>query len=158
MKVAVMSDSHDRIKTIRKAIEQIQGLAEVLIHCGDYCAPFMMNELARFTGEIHGCFGNVDGDIFLITKFSQKIPNMTLYHPLGEITVDGKKIAFTHFPPMARGLAATGDYDAVFYGHSHEFKIDQIKNTLLVNDGEIMGRKGRPCFALYDTETNQVEQ
>ena len=39
MKVAVMSDSHDRIKTIRKAIEQIQGVADVLVHCGDYCAP-----------------------------------------------------------------------------------------------------------------------
>ncbi len=89
MKIAVLADSHDRIESMRKAIEQVAGEAELLIHCGDYCAPFMLRELARFTGEIHGVFGNVDGDIYLLMKFAQEIPNLELHQPLGEIEVEG---------------------------------------------------------------------
>ena len=158
MKIAVMSDSHDRVDHIQTAITQIEDEADVLIHCGDYCAPFMLHELVKFPGPVHGAFGNVDGDIFLMTKFADTAENLSLYHPMGDICVDSKRIAFTHYPRMAHGLASTDKYDAVFYGHSHEFKCEQIGKTLLVNDGEIMGRKGRPCFVVYDTQTNQIEQ
>ena len=157
MKIAVFSDSHDRITTIQKAIDQIQNEADILIHCGDYCAPFMLRELARFTGEIHGVFGNVDGDIYLLMKFAQETPNLKFHQPLGEIDVEGKKIAFTHYPQVARGLAATGDYNAIFYGHTHEFKTSRIGNTILANPGEIMGRKSKPSFIIYDSTSDKIE-
>ncbi len=158
MKIAVLSDSHDRIENLQKAIDIIIEEAEVLIHCGDYCAPFMIKELARFKGEIHGVFGNVDGDIYLMMKFGREIPRLKLYHPLGEISPDDKKIAFVHYPQIARGLAATGDYDAVFYGHTHQFKNEKIGRTLFINVGEIMGKNSAPSFVIYDTASNLVEQ
>ena len=32
-----------------------------------------------------------------------------------------------------------------------------IGKTLLVNPGELMGKKANPSIAIYDTETNLVE-
>jgi len=40
MIVAVMSDSHDNIWNLRKAVEIIKNSqAGLLIHCGDFIAP-----------------------------------------------------------------------------------------------------------------------
>ena len=46
MRVAIMSDSHDNIWNMRKAVEIVKGRqAGLLIHCGDFIAPFMLKEL-----------------------------------------------------------------------------------------------------------------
>ncbi len=46
MFVAVMSDSHDNIWNLRKALTIIKKKgAGMIIHCGDFIAPFMLKEL-----------------------------------------------------------------------------------------------------------------
>jgi len=48
MKIAVMSDSHDNIWKLRKALGIIQSKnCEKIIHCGDFVAPFMFKELVQ---------------------------------------------------------------------------------------------------------------
>ncbi len=153
MKIGIISDSHDHIENLSLALEKIKRKCDVLIHCGDLCAPFVLFE---FTGiETHFCFGNID-DRYRTTKIAieQKI---NLHGEVGEIEKDGKKIAFTHLPKFAEGLALTGKYDVVFYGHTHISKIDKVGDCLLVNPGEIMGRKNKPSFAIYNTKNNKVE-
>ncbi|MCB0152317.1 MAG: metallophosphoesterase family protein, partial [Caldilineaceae bacterium] len=63
-KIAVFSDSHDQIASLTKALDHANAAgAEVLLHCGDLCAPFMLNLLGeKFAGPIHVVFGNNDGD------------------------------------------------------------------------------------------------
>jgi hypothetical protein len=42
MLIAVMSDSHDNIWNLRKAVEIIKDRqAGLLIHCGDFIAPYL---------------------------------------------------------------------------------------------------------------------
>ena len=76
---------------------------------------------------------------------------------MGEIEVEGKKIMFVHFPEIARAFASTGNYDAVFYGHNHVSKIERIGDTWLANPGSIMGRRVAPSYAIYDTDSNDLE-
>ena len=46
MIIAVMSDSHDNIWNLRKALTIIKKQkAKMIIHCGDFIAPFMLMEL-----------------------------------------------------------------------------------------------------------------
>ena len=48
MIIAVMSDSHDNIWNLRKALAIIQKEgAGLIIHCGDFVAPFIMSIFAR---------------------------------------------------------------------------------------------------------------
>ena len=156
MKIGIISDSHDRIETTNKAIQIIKEKGgEVLIHCGDFCAPFMMNELSKFDGEVHCVFGNID-DRFTTPNRAKSL-GINFHGDTAILEIDNKKILVNHHPDIARAFASTGEYDAVFHGHNHTAKKEKIKDTLLVNPGEIMGWKSKPSLAIYDTESNNVE-
>jgi len=156
MKIGIISDTHDRIETTGKAIGIIEERgAKVLIHCGDFCAPFIMNEMSKFKGEVHCVFGNID-DRFLTPRRAESL-GIKFHGDIAELEFDGKKIAVNHYPNIAEGLASTGEYDLVLYGHNHIADKKKLGNTWLVNPGEIMGRKGEITLAIYDTESNEIE-
>jgi uncharacterized protein len=62
-----------------------------------------------------------------------------------------------HYPEIAKKLAESGNYDAVFYGHTHRPWEETIGSCRLVNPGELAGQRYKPCFAIYDTETDKLE-
>lgn len=158
MKIAVLSDCHDNIWNLEKALARLEGV-EQLIFLGDFCAPFSLKQLADgFGGPIHCVPGNNDGDMFLLLKVAQVAGNVTYYNPVGLLQVGDCAIAFTHYPEVAEGLAATGKYTVVFSGHSHEFKQEQVGQTWWINPGEIMGRWGNPGFIIYNTESGTFKR
>jgi len=60
MKIGIISDSHDRIEAVEKVIGIFEKQnVETIIHCGDMCAPFMIDELAKFKGEVYCIAGNI---------------------------------------------------------------------------------------------------
>ena len=155
MKVAVISDIHDNLKNLAVALEQIEKLqADVLLFLGDFCAPFTFAQLAEgFSGPIHVVFGNNDGDLFLISQIAAKHSHVKLHGQLAELELDGKRVGLNHYPDIAKRLAESGAYDAVFSGHDHKAYVHQIKNTLWANPGEVMGRFDNPSFGMYNTTT-----
>ena len=156
MIVAILSDSHDNIWNVEKALPQLAE-AGMLIFCGDFCAPFTLKMLADgFDGPVHGMLGNNDGDALLLARIANEAENVTLYQGMGQVTVGEVKVAFAHYPQIGKALAQSGQYAAVFSGHSHRQGTERIGDTLWVNPGEVMGRYGEPGFALYDTETGEA--
>ena len=160
MRIAVMSDSHDHLENLRNALNLIKAEnAEKIIHCGDFVAPFVLKELITAGITVNGVFGNNDGDQFLLTQTALNSEGrIQLASLIGETTVNGRRIAYTHQWPVAEGLAATGKYDLVCFGHSHTFFKDQTGDTLVLNPGEIMGKDGDPGFCIVDTETRDVRR
>jgi len=160
MRIAVMSDSHDHLENLRNALNLIKAEnAEKIIHCGDFVAPFVLKELITAGIAVNGVFGNNDGDQFLLTQTALNSEGrIQLASLIGETTVNGRRIAYTHQWPVAEGLAATGKYDLVCFGHSHTFFKDQTGDTLVLNPGEIMGKDGDPGFCIVDTETRDVRR
>jgi putative phosphoesterase len=158
MIIAVMSDSHDNIWNLRKALEVIrQQGAGMIVHCGDFVAPFMLTELDKAGIPVHGVFGNNDGDQYLLTKLSlTTLSHITLHGLVGEATIEGFNIGFTHHGIVGEGLAAGGNYKMVCFGHSHKYLLKNIGQTILLNPGEIMGKDGRSEFCLVDTETAEI--
>jgi len=108
-----------------------------------------------FSGPLHCVFGNNDGDAFLLSRIARQADNVTLYPQMGELELGGRKIAFIHYPHIANGLAASGKYDAVFSGHTHEQRVEKMGPTLWADPGEVMGRFGQPSFGLYDTDSGE---
>jgi len=160
MIIAVMSDSHDNIWNLRNALAIIKKRdAEMIIHCGDFIAPFMLAELDQSGIPVHGVFGNNDGDKYLLTKFSlTSLTNITLYDPVGLVETDGFKIGFTHHGIVGEGLATGSKFNLVCFGHSHKYFFKKIGWTILLNPGEIMGKDGHPSFCFVDTDTVNVEK
>lgn len=156
MKIAIISDTHDCEEKTKKLAEALNSKTEILIHCGDLCAPFMLSALREFKGKIYVSLGLSDGDVYKILEIANK-NNIKVFDNLGEIEVDKKKIAFCHLPAFAEGLAYTGKYDAVFYGHTHKIDEKKIGKCLLVNPGEIIGRVNKSSYAVYDTEKNKID-
>jgi uncharacterized protein len=158
MRIAVLSDSHDHLGKLALAVQAAAERAEALLFCGDFCAPFSLQQIAEgFPGPIHAVFGNNDGDRFLLARVASGFPNVTLHGEVAKLELGGLRVALNHYPEIAEDLAASGRYDAVFYGHNHRHKIERLGDCDLVNPGEIMGRYGRSTFVVYDTVTRVVE-
>lgn len=156
MKIAVISDTHDREAELKQFIEKInrEGI-NVLIHCGDFCAPFIIKALAEFEGDTHCVFGNTD-DRYISSKLAES-RGIKLYGDFAQIEIDSKKIAFIHNDKIGELLAETDKFDAVFHGHNHKAYKKKVGNTLLANPGEMAGLNGVPTYGIYDTNTNEIE-
>ena len=74
-----------------------------------------------------------------------------------ELEFNRRKIAFCHFPDIAKKLAQSGKFDLVFYGHSHRPWDEKIGNTHMINPGELAGQFYKPTFAVYDTTSGSLE-
>lgn len=161
MKIAIISDSHDNLATLEKALTWLnKEEIKTVIHCGDVCAPGTLKEMSRlFPGEIHLVFGNVDGDPYSMLKAKEKgeLPNVVFHGDAGELNAGGKKLAFCHKPLPAQGLAASGKYDLVFYGHTHQPGEEKVGNCRIINPGTLAGMFSKATFAIYDTETDLLE-
>lgn len=160
MKIALLSDTHDHIWNLQKALQLIkEQQCQVIIHCGDFCSPFIPPLIIPLNLPVYACFGNNDEDQGMIIEKSQgKIKFWPLAEEFAELELDGKKIAFCHYPKLGELLAKTGDYDAVFHGHTHLSYQKQIGPTLLANPGSVCGIiSGHPApasFGIYHTSNN----
>jgi hypothetical protein len=161
MKIAIISDTHDNLANLKKALSLIEKEgAKSLIHCGDIFEPETAKEiLENFFGETHLVLSNVDEDYFreIGENFFKLFPQMKIWRKFGEIEIDKKKIAFSHSPRIAFQLSFSQKYDIVFYGHLHKPWETKIKKTKLVNPGNVAGMFFKPTFAIYDTKTNELE-
>lgn len=169
MRIAIVSDIHDHVWNLDKALKLAAGCGR-MICCGDLCSPFVIDQLARgFDGEIHIVFGNNDADLYRITQkaATRYAASIHLRGEFFEAEWEGRRIAVQHFDNLAIPLAESGRYDAVFYGHNHVFDIRRIGRTLAVNPGSVMGAQFdaearrtdvTPTMAVYDTETGGAER
>jgi uncharacterized protein len=159
VKIAILSDSHDNIWNLEKALQAVnEQQVDVLLHCGDLVAPFIVAQIAdAFQGPIHILEGNNDGDGRLQQQVASKYAHVTLHGIYAELEVGGRQIAMIHYPEPARRIAQSGQFDLVCYGHNHLQNWEAIGDCFLVNPGEVMGRYGAPSWGLYDCEVHKYK-
>ena len=152
MIVGLMSDSHDNLPNIRKALALFAARrATALIHTGDIVAPFSVKEILKFPGEAYGVFGNNDGEIAGIKGLWKHIYHGPYLFELGGIRI----LAAHDEADIARSIYA--DIDVVVFGHSHA-KVIREGRPLVINAGETGGwLTGRPTCAVLDTEGPKAE-
>lgn len=102
-------------------------------------------------------FGNNDGDLFRITQRATRFPHITLHGELAEITLGSRRIGVNHYPQIAKGLAASGRYDVVCFGHNHTFEVGRDGGALLINPGEVFGGlTGSATCVVYDSDRDEA--
>ena len=160
MKIAIISDTHDNIANLKKAAEFIKKeKIKTIILCGDIFKSETIKEgLKRFAGKIYLVFSPVDADFSGIPRDSfKKIPHAKIFEKYGSVVINKKKIAFCHFPEIARELAVLQKYDLVFFGHTHKPWEEKIGKTRLVNPGNLAGIFYKATFAVYDASIGGLE-
>jgi len=158
MSIAILSDSHDNLLNLNKTLQWInQQKINTIIHCGDICSAATLKAiLDNFAGEIHYVAGNAD-QVASLKQLAAEEPRLTFYGKEGQLTVDDKKISFTHFPDRAKELARRGDNDLVFYGHSHKPWAEKINGRQMVNPGNVAGMFYKATFAVYYPSRDKLE-
>lgn len=159
MKIAVMSDSHDHLENMAYALKICkEEQVEHILHCGDFVAPFMLQELDKAGIPVDGVFGNNDGDIYTMTKLSlTELKNITLHSVLADLEIDGCHIAMTHTPAVGMPLLQTESFDLVCWGHTHFFEERSFNGCQGLNPGDIMGKEHPGGFCLFDTFSREFE-
>ena len=164
MKIGILSDTHDQIENIKKAVKLLNAEnIELVIHCGDWVSPFSLQYYKDLTCPIHGIFGNNDGDKFRHLERAKVYGvNVSYEDRFISTEIDGKKIAVFHgdYEEIIDALLASQMYDVVFHGHNHQKEIKTVGKTLSVNPGTCMEEtapevKGA-SFAIYETQSNSA--
>ncbi|UCG38292.1 MAG: YfcE family phosphodiesterase [bacterium] len=160
MLLAVMGDSHDDRQALRTAVNiSVEKGAKVLFHTGDLISAFMLEILHDFPGRIYMVQGNNDGDALTVSRtIPQHCPQVKEYGSFIIVEFDDFRVAMTHYPEHGRAHAMAGDFDMVFYGHTHQFSEKRIGETLLLNPGDIMGLHESGSFCLVESDTKEVRR
>ncbi len=163
MKLGVMADSHDNVPMVRRAVETFNDRGvELVIHAGDFVSPFAVAPLGDLGCRVVAVFGNNDGERVVLAKKFEAIGEV---HPnLAETEIGDRRIAAMHYPELAEPIAASGRYDLVVYGHTHEIDVrcpDPVpgrRETVVLNPGEVGGwLSGRSTVAIVELGSMDVE-
>ena len=144
MKVGVISDTHDRMPTFRRAMALFRRLkVEAVFHAGDYIAPFAAKLIAPnvLSLPLHCIYGNNDGER---AGLKAVLPNLVD----GPLTVElaGRTIVMHHFIDWLKP-ADIAPADVVISGHTHEVVNEFKDGKLYLNPGECCGWVTDRCTA-----------
>jgi putative phosphoesterase len=161
MMLGVMADTHDRLPLIDRAVSEFneRGI-ELVLHAGDFIAPFVVPRFKPLKAKLIGVYGNNDAELELLKrKFAEM--NSEIRGRFGEINIEGLKIAILHGEDdeLLKSLIDTGSYNVIVHGHTHKAETYKKGGTLVINPGETCGYlTGESTIAVLDTKTLEVEK
>ena len=155
MKIGIISDTHDNVPKIKEAVRIFnENEVALVLHGGDYIAPFALNPLEGLKCEYVGVFGNNDGEKLGLSKKAQGRINVAPH----SLDFGGKQILVMHEPGALDAVIKSQSYHLIVYGHTHEPVVEKHGETLVVNPGECGGwLKGRNTIAIADLDQMTAE-
>ncbi|MFC1566500.1 metallophosphoesterase [bacterium] len=157
MYIGIISDTHDNLNLIKKAVEVFNTeKIGLLLHAGDFVSPFTASVFKKLNCPMFGVFGNNDGDKLLLKDQFKNIAE--LYVGIMEKEINGRKIAMMHEPKFLKSLDKAREYNLVVYGHTHQKNIKKDNNFLMINPGECSGYlTNKASIAFCDLKTMDAE-
>src|SRR5262245_57045181 len=153
MRFGVISDTHDRLPAIDRALRILKGRnVDAIIHPGDVIAPFAAKQLLAWTGPLHITYGNNDGERKGLKTILPQIQDGPLW-----VEAAGNVLLVHHFidwcDPADISLS-----DVIVTGHTHEIVNEKRQTKLFLNPGECCGWVyGKCTVAVLDTESGSAE-
>ncbi|RZH68709.1 YfcE family phosphodiesterase [Natrinema altunense] len=159
MDIGIVSDTHDNVAAVERATEVFAADGvEVVIHCGDFVAPLMVDYFEGF--ELHGVLGNHDGDVANIQAAFDRLGGESRLHGrFAHLEFDGLSFAVLHGESLeeVEAIAAAETYDFVCYGHHHERELSETGRTTVLNPGaHVLASEADRTVAIVDTRSESV--
>ncbi len=157
MLIAVISDIHDNLETLKKCLAWCgNNKINSLICCGDITTIETITYLARnFSGEIFVVSGNAE---IYEEKDIKKFKNINFYGEIAINEINGVNIGFCHEPEKIKNVQELSplDVDFIFYGHTHKPWLEKRGTTLVVNPGTLGGIFYQATFAVLDSDAKNL--
>lgn len=150
--IGIISDSHDNRETLGTAVSLFNEIpCRLVIHAGDFVAPFAARELQSLTCPVKAVFGNCDGEKEGLRQ------TISAFGYIGEapfcFSEHGLEFLVTHTQFANKSYISSGKYDVLIYGHTHKPEITKHGKTLIINPGEAGGWvTGKSTVALLDPQ------
>ena len=151
-KIGLISDTHDNLNMVKAAVKKLNEFdLALVIHCGDYIAPFTLENFRGLKAKLFGVFGNCDGEKEGLIKKAIEL-GFSLHVPPYRLEIEGKKILISHKP-----VTPPSDIDILVHGHIHKPLITQ-GSPLIINPGEASGwLTGKATIGILDLANLKVE-
>ena len=160
MKLGLLSDTHDRVPAVRECLARFADAGvSLVLHAGDYCAPFSLAPFRTAGMPLIGVFGRNDGDRDGLRAAAGALPSGgELFESPHSLELGGRAVLLVHDigDALARSVEA---HAVVVHGGSHRAEVRQRGATLVVNPGEACGwLTGVATAAVLDLDTLVVER
>ena len=129
-KIGLVSDSHGKIKNLKKAVEQM-GDVDLIIHMGDYIGD--ADEIRTWTNTpVMAVKGNMDSYERNRPNFIKtNVEGFTLYIAHGHN--EQVKWGTDDFAQRAKANGA----DIGIFGHTHRKHLEKLNGVILINPGSV---------------------
>jgi len=160
MLIGLMSDTHDNLPLVDKAVKRLnEENVELILHSGDFVAPFVIPRFKALKAKLIGVFGNNDGEHELLKKRFSENKALEIRGDFAFLKIDGLKIALVHGKEteLLEALIECGGFDVVVHGHFHQAKSYMKGKTLVVSPGEVCGYlTGKSTIGVFDTTKREA--
>jgi hypothetical protein len=155
--IGILADTHDNLDMVRRAVGLFNDAGcDLVIHAGDFVAPFAAAELRNLICPVRAVFGNCDGE---------KTGLARAFEGMGEIreapatfSHGGLRFLVSHLDGPVKKHMAARPCDVVVFAHTHKPFTKKSAGILLINPGEAGGwLSGRSTVALFDPKRMSVD-
>ena len=125
--------------------------ADLILHCGDFVAAAVLDELRRLGPPVEAVYGNMD-DVVLKAELPKE----------NVVEAGGVRIGMVHIPGpraarAARLRAKFPRCHAIVYGHTHVPDMTRDGNVWIFNPGSPTERRKAPGHAMLILEVSAGE-
>ena len=160
MKIGVFSDSHDNVNMIKEAVDlfNAEGV-ELVIHAGDFIAPFAVAAMSGLNCKVIGVFGNNDRSEVGLQEVCEE-NNFKFQEPPLSLKLDKKLVVVFHEPDLIdKYIKDHKEVDIIIHGHTHRYREETIEDTIYFNPGESAGfLEGKSALGLINTKNLTIER
>ena len=151
-KIGLISDTHDNLNMVKAAVKKFNEFdLALIIHCGDYIAPFTLENFRALKAKLLGVFGNCDGEREGLRKKAEEL-GYAIHIPPYKLELEGKKILISH-----NAIIPSSEIDILIHGHTHKPLVKQ-GNPLIINPGEGSGwLTGIATIGILDLDSLKTE-
>ena len=157
MKIGILSDTHDNLVSIKKAVNLFnREKTDLVLHAGDIVSPFTALEFQKLNCTFTGVFGNNDGDMLYLREKFEKIGQL---FPAPYIAnINHRQIIMMHKEKLIDALIESQKYEIIIYGHIHRLDLRKIGRSLIINPGECGGWLTNQCtVAILQTDNLEAK-
>src|SRR5262249_9556844 len=120
MRIGIVSDTHSRYHTVAAALDLLRERnVDYVLHCVDIADAATIRMFEGFA--THFVFGNRDTNRDEL-RAAMRETGAVLHEHGGNLELEGRKIAWVHGDDHRRfrDLENSGQFDYLFYGHTHQ--------------------------------------
>ena len=160
MLIGVVSDTHNNLKNIDQIISLFNKEdVKVVIHTGDIANANAFNQFSRLNARFIGVYGNNDRNEEGLEEVASK-HSFCFQNPPKFINLALRKIAIFHEPDLINDtLSLDSNIDIIIHGHTHRYRQEILKDTLVFNPGESAGmQKGMNAIGIINLKNLKIKR